>query len=119
MPAVAVEVRELLSGELVVLYHDALLATQPWPGPFTLKPRSAPTVDRPRRRVAADAELRHALTELAQVPVARDGIAPSSDSAARRVPGVPAPTHPWRRAYSRRRLAFEAAQRGMTFSPNS
>src|SRR5262245_39631987 len=41
-----VEVRELLSGELVVLYHGAPLATQAWPGPFTLAPRAAPSASR-------------------------------------------------------------------------
>jgi hypothetical protein len=44
-----VDVRELLTGELVVLYHDVPLATQPWHGPFTLIPRSAPSDDRRRR----------------------------------------------------------------------
>jgi len=117
-----VEVRELLSGELVVLYHDALLATQRWPGPFTLKPRSAPTVDRQRRRGRASAELRQALTELGRLQGSRSTASrsprpatpptPSLDSAQRRAPDGPAPTHPWRRAFSRRRLAFEAAQKG-------
>jgi transposase len=117
-----VEVRELLSGELVVLYHDALLAAQPWLGPFTLKPRSAPSIDRPRRRARVDADLRRALSDLARVRRARshaDSPPPpspaapaASDPAPRRAPGVPAASHPWRRAYSRRRLAFEAAQRG-------
>ncbi len=43
-----VDVRELLSGELVVLYHDAPLALQRFPGPFTLKPRAAPSESRAR-----------------------------------------------------------------------
>jgi len=117
-----VELRELLSGELVVLYHDALLATQRWPGPFTLKPRRAPTADRQRLRGRARHEFRQALAELARVRVSNSTappagppappIAPSLDSAQRRAPDVPAPTHPWRRPFSRRRLAFEAAQRG-------
>ena len=123
-----VEVRELLSGELVVLYHDALLATQPWPGPFTLKPRSGPTADRRRRRPHVEADLRRALRDLARVRVAGLEATPAppasisaspSAPAPRRAPGVPLPSHPWRRAYSRRRRAFEAAQPGMTFSRNS
>lgn len=83
-----VEVRELLSGELVVLYHDALLATQPCPGPFTLKPRAAPSAARPARPHAVPAP---------PPPAARPLPGP--------VPRVaPPPTmHPWRRTpFSRR-----------------
>jgi transposase len=117
-----VELRELLSGELVVLYHDALLATQRWPGPFTLKPRRAPTADRLPLRGRARRELRQALAELARVRVSSPTAPPtrppstpsalSPHSAQRRAPDVPAPTHPWRRPFSRRRLALEATQRG-------
>jgi transposase len=111
-----VELRELLSGELVVLYHDALLATQRWPGPFTLKPRRAPTADRQRLRGRGRRELRQALAELARVRVSNSVAPPAGppapDSGPRRAPGVPGPTHPWRRPFSPRRLAIEATPRG-------
>lgn len=109
-----VEVRELLDGRLLVFADGALLAAQPSPGlNFVLKPRRAPHHDRPpaRRRAPAPPQgtrvmrrLRRALAELAQ-----DRRSPSG-------PGVryprPAATHPWRTAFSRRRLADEAAHRG-------
>ena len=72
-----VDVRELLSGELVVLYHDAPLARQAWFGPFTLKPRAAPS----------DARLP------AQPPrPPRSRPAPSPPPTP-----MPAARHPWRR----------------------
>ncbi|MGH7390306.1 MAG: ISNCY family transposase [Candidatus Rokuibacteriota bacterium] len=92
-----VEVRELLSGELIVLYHDAPLATQQWPGAFTLKPRAAPSE--------------------ARQP-------PAPPPAPRATPPAPAPrppaAHPWRRTpFSRGERLRQAAQRGMTFSRTS
>jgi transposase len=81
-----VDVRELLGGELIVLYHGLPLARQVWHGPFTLKPRRAPRLSQrppaPTVVVTAD-ELR------AAVP-----IAPSVPPRPRR----PGPTHPWRRS---------------------
>ena len=41
-----VELRELLDGRLVVLHEGAVLATQPAPPDFSLKPHSAPSSDR-------------------------------------------------------------------------
>ena len=41
-----VELRELLDGRLVVLHAGAVLATQPAPPDFVLKPRSAPSSER-------------------------------------------------------------------------
>jgi transposase len=51
----AVEVRELLDGRLVVLHDGVIRGTAPAPaGPFVLKPRRSPHADRPRRpRVSA------------------------------------------------------------------
>jgi hypothetical protein len=88
-----VEVRELLSGELVVLYHDALLATQPFPGPFTLKPRAAPSAARalaPQRPPA-----------LAAPPSTSASVSP-------RPPLRPATSHPWRTPFSRRERRRQA-----------
>ena len=82
-----VEVRELLSGDLVVLYHDAPLATQAFPGPFTLTPRAAPSASRPAR----------APVITVPPPAARPLPVPAPR-------GAPSPTlHPWRRTpFSRR-----------------
>jgi transposase InsO family protein len=99
-----VDARELLSGELVVLYHDAILATQPFPGPFILRPRAGPGS---HRRLAS----RPASTALPLAPAA-----PPRPLGSTR----PAATHPWRRTpFSDRERLRQATQRGMTFSQNS
>lgn len=82
-----VDVRELLGGDLVVLYHGMPLAVQSWPGPFTLKPRRAPSLSqRPATRT-----LTVSATELRQLPT------PPPAPRPRR----PSPNHPWRRSASR------------------
>jgi transposase len=82
-----VDVRELLSGELVVLYHGMPLGRQAWlwPSPFTLKPRRAPRLS---ERPAAPTVTVHA-DELRALPIA----APVPPR-----PRRPSPTHPWRRS---------------------
>lgn len=53
-----VEIRELLDGRMLVFAEGRLLATQPAPpGAFTLKPRRAPSADRPRARARGGAQL--------------------------------------------------------------
>ena len=135
-----VDLRELLDGRLLVSYQGTLLATQPSPGAdFVLTPRQAPSAERrPLRRVA----LHHALGELQRaqltqgralaptraeregpggarrrdrqggrdVDTPRQAPNPASRGASPR--WRPAPEHPWRQAFSRRRLAFETAQKG-------
>jgi hypothetical protein len=135
-----VEVRELLDGRLVVVYQGARLVIQSTPGAdFVLKPRQPPSAERSRPRRGA---FRHALRDLerAQRP-AKGAAAPSRaegqgpGGATRRdrqggrtlatpphgsvaPPSVassrwrPAAAHPWHQAFSPRRQAFEAAQRG-------
>lgn len=80
-----VELRECLDGRLVVSHEGVQVAMQPGPGPdFVLRPRSDPSAERARRLEAARSARR---------PV------PSS------TPGrssQPAPSHPWRRAFSRK-----------------
>jgi len=73
-----VEVRELLDGRLVVL-HDGLLRAQapPPPGPFALKPRRAPNVDRQ-------------LSRRRPTPAPAPPTTPKTHSGRR-----PRPTHPW------------------------
>jgi transposase len=82
-----VDVRELLSGELVVLYHDLPLARQNFPGPFTLKPRSDPNANR-------------GAAALMRPPAPRRSAAPRPAA----TPGSarPGPSHPWRHPFSRR-----------------
>lgn len=80
-----VEVRELLTGELVVLYHDALLASQPFHGPFTLKPRSHA---RTSRLAPAPPPLNPPPPALSPPPI------PAPRPPSRR----PSPNHPWRRS---------------------
>jgi hypothetical protein len=81
-----VDVRELLSGELVVLYHDLPLARQAFPGPFTLKPRSDPSANR-------------GAAAFARPPAPRAIAAPRPAAAPRSV--RPRSTHPWRQPFSR------------------
>lgn len=100
-----VDVRELLTGDVVVLYHDVPLATQPWPGPFTLTPRTSPSHERRRPRPAVAQEgagatpARAPASELAtsSLSPAPSAISPPSGSPRSR-PRSPAPNHPWRRA---------------------
>ena len=132
--------QEPIDGRLLVSYQGTLLATQPSPGAdFVLTPRQAPSAERrPLRRVA----LHHALGELQRaqltkgralaptraeregpggarrrdrqggrdVDTPRQAPNPASRGASPR--WRPAPEHPWRQAFSRRRLAFETAQKG-------
>ena len=113
-----VEVRELLDGRLLVLADGTRLASQPSPGPaFVLTPRSAPSADRrlrrrldPRDAVAESPQDRRSHPDPhAHYPpksAARVSNAPSHS------PWTPAPTHPWRKAITRRGRALAAAWRG-------
>ena len=135
-----VDVRELLDGRLLVVYQGARLATQPSPGAdFVLTPHQAPSAERrPLRRGA----LHHALRELQRAqPTKSRVVSPTRAERAgpagarrrdrhrgrdvdtpRQAPNPeprgasprwrPAPEHPWRQAFSRRRLALETAQKG-------
>ncbi len=86
-----VDVRELLGGDLVVLYHGMPLAIQSWPGPFTLRPRSAPRLS----RRAATPTVTVSGAELRQLP------APPAVPPAPPRPRRPSPNHPWHRSASR------------------
>jgi hypothetical protein len=102
-----VELRELLDGRLVVLHEGVILATQPAPRHFVLKPRSAPCAQRHR-----PAERPH------PTPNAPDRAAPpapqdppgSTPPRATSPPthGVPRPAarHPWRRAITKHAQAL-------------
>jgi hypothetical protein len=86
-----VELRECLDGRLLVFHDGTRLATHPAPGPeFVLRPRSDPSAERARRLRAS-----RTASEPGGRPQDRGGHRPASS-------GRPAPTHPWRRPFSRR-----------------
>jgi hypothetical protein len=82
-----VDVRELLTGDLIVQYHDIPLARQVWHGPFTLRPRAHPS----------DA-VRHSTPPIIRTPAQlrrQAAFVPSPRSSR------PSAAHPWRRPWSR------------------
>lgn len=108
-----VELRECLDGRLLVFYQGDRLATQPpISSEFVLRPRRAPSADR-RHRLRAS---RNAVEEGGRYL----GMAENRSSSTRvvrsaptgRHPSRPAPTHPWRRAFSRRGRALQLTWRG-------
>ena len=107
-----VEIRELLDGRALVLYQDAVIATQaPAEGEFVLKPRASPSAAwRPRSRRPSAAPLRHALAALeraVQRPPATTASPAGPTPSARRTPSSsrPAGDHPWRQRLLRPRPA--------------
>jgi hypothetical protein len=103
-----VELRELLDGRLVVLHEGAILATQPAPVDFILKPRSAPCAER-HRSAQRPHPTQHAPGPARPAPPAPDPPGPtpprSTDAPPRRVPR-PAARHPWRRAITKHAQAL-------------
>ena len=103
-----VEVRECLDGRLLVVAHGVRLATQPALGPdFVLTPRQAPSRDRRSPRAHS------AVAQLAQEP--RSPAGPSSHHPSKLAPAPsrsPAPTHPWRRALTRRGRELQKLRKG-------
>lgn len=131
-----VVVRELLNGNLVVLYHDVPLAWQSFPGPFTLVPRARPSSDRYRAsddkgrasQAGAPAPARASASgplappSLGLAPVPSPGPSTSSPERSRpRRSSKPAADHPWRisNPFSHSRRALTARRGGMTFSLTS
>jgi winged helix-turn helix protein len=109
-----VELLERFDGQLRVVYHDRVIATQPSPAAaFVLKPREGPAHARSSARHAAHS----ALGEIAGPPLTQaPAVAPSSPTA----PPCPAPpsssrrpssTHPWKLAFSRRQRVLSATHR--------
>src|SRR2546427_352618 len=109
--------RLLRERRLRVFYQARCLPMLPSPGPaFTLRPRSPPS---PQRGRPARAGPPPAIAQRLQEK--RSGRGPLSPSppksppattrSNRRSSSTPAPTHPWRTAFSRRRRALEAAAR--------
>jgi hypothetical protein len=89
-----VDVRELLTGELVVLYHGMPLARQAWPGPFILRPRAHPSDAPPHPSDAPP----HPTPPLIRTPaqLRRQARARPSVRSPR-----PSAAHPWRQSWSR------------------
>ena len=83
-----VDVRELLGGDLVVLYHDLPLARQAHPGPFTLRPRRAPRLAHPSRTPPVTVSAAQLSQWSTPPPV------PATPRGRQR----PSSTHPWRTA---------------------
>ena len=91
-----VELRECLDGRLLVFHDGTRLATHPAPGPeFVLRPRADPSAARARRLRAS----RDGFEEGGR-PLGMGSHRPSGARGARS--SQPAPTHPWRRPFSRR-----------------
>jgi transposase len=104
-----VELRELLDGRLVVLYEGAILATQPAPLDFILKPRSAPCAERPRPVPCPHPPQnapRPARAALQPAPDPRGPTQPRSPDPPPRGFPRPAARHPWRRAISKKAQAL-------------
>ena len=98
------EVRELLDGRLLALHAGVICGATPAPGPsFTLKPRRAPSADRPRPRARAARRLPHRLPRLAA----------TTHTGTR-----PLPTHPWVAANDRS-VRLRKLKTGRTFSRRS
>ncbi len=108
-----VELRECLDGRLLVFQDGGRLTSAPAPGPdFVLTPRGAPSAERARRlRASRNASepggryLGMAENRPFVAPGTRRG--PTLTHASR-----PAPTHPWRRAFTRRGRALQRAWKG-------
>ena len=128
-----VVVRELLDGDLVVLYHDLPLAWQSFPGPFTLVPRGHPSSDRYREyardgrelwagapapaRASASVQLKPDAAAFAPTPPPSTPAAstPRTEASHPRRSSKPAADHPWRLSSSfstSRRVFKPTARRG-------
>ena len=120
-----VELRELLDGHLLAIYHGVVLAAQPSAtSAFILSPRRAPSADRPRNGS-------HPTTAVAQVAQDRRSrpdpvpeYPPQSAAAPPRAPRHPQPRrpardHPWSRSIRLHVLRKTLRARGMTFSRSS
>jgi len=119
------EVRELLAGRLLAIYHGVVLAAQgPPSAAFTLVPRRAPSADRPRRGAPATAAPAQSAQDRRSHPAplpespSKSGVV--SPRAPRHTPPRrPARDHPWSRSIRLHVLRKTLRARGMTFSRSS
>jgi hypothetical protein len=99
-----VELRELLDGRLLVLHEGAILATQPAPLHFVLKPRSAPSAARHRQAHRPHPTQNASAPDHAAPQPAQDQRGPTpprSPYPPKRGFPRPAAHHPWRRAITK------------------
>jgi hypothetical protein len=104
-----VELRELLDGRLVVLHEGAILATQPAPLHFVLKPRSAPSAERHRPAQHPHPTPNAPAPDRAAPPPAQDQRGPTQPRSTSPPPrGFPRPAarHPWRQAITKHAQAL-------------
>jgi transposase len=104
-----VELRELLDGRLVVLHEGAILAPQPAPLDFVLKPRSAPCAERHRPAQRPHPTQNAPGPDRAAPQPAQDQRGPTQPRAPDPPPrGFPRPAarHPWRRAITKNAQAL-------------
>jgi len=115
-----VEVRELLDGRLLALYHGAVLAAQAPPSAaFTLVPRRAPSADRPRNGAPAPSAPAQLAQDRRSPPAPLPEYPPKSDAVLPRASRRPARDHPWSRSIRLHVLRKTLRARGMTFSRSS
>jgi hypothetical protein len=108
-----VELRECLDGRLLVFYQSRQLAAQPWPGPdFALRARRAPSADRARRPRASRNRLPAGGRPLGMAENRASSTRVARPAPPQPHPNRPAPTHPWRRAFTRRGRALQLTWRG-------
>jgi hypothetical protein len=115
-----VEVRELLDGRLLVLYHGAVLAAQAPPSAaFTLVPRRAPSAERRRHGAPATSAPPQSAQDRRSPPAPLPEHPPKSGVVMPRAPHRPALDHPWSRSIRLHVLRKTLRARGMTFSRSS
>ena len=114
-----VEVRELLDGRLLALYHGAVLAAQASPSAaFTLVPRRAPSADRSRNGATATSAPAQLAQDQRSHPAPPEH-PPKSGIVLPRAPRRPARDHPWSRSIRLHVLRKTLRAPGMTFSRSS
>ena len=115
-----VELRELLDGRLLAIYHGAVLAAQAPPSAaFTLVPRRAPSADRYRNGAPATPAPPQLAQDRRSHPAPLPEHPPKSGTALPRAPRRPARDHPWSRSIRLHVLRKTLRARGMTFSRSS
>ncbi|HKB25351.1 MAG TPA: ISNCY family transposase [Methylomirabilota bacterium] len=120
-----VELRELLDGRLLAIYHDVVLAAQAPPSAaFSLVPRRAPSADRRGNGAPATAAPAQLAQERRSHPAPFPEYPPKSGAVPPRAPRHtpprrPARDHPWRRSIRLHVLRKTLRAQGMTFSRSS
>lgn len=119
-----VELRELLDGRLLAIYHDVVLAAQASPSSaFILVPRRGPSADRPRNGSHPTAAIAQLAQDRRSRPDPLPEYPPESAVLPQRAPHPqprrPARDHPWSRSIRLHVLRKTLRARGVTFSRSS